>query len=148
MLIFLDIDGVLRRTDSKPYQVDMDCLDAFEGAVRRAPGSEIVISSSWREVMSLDELRDLFSPDIAMRIVGVTPMSQDVEGHRRHQEILAYLEGKSVRPEEWVAIDDQAHHFPGSGCNVLIVDPSRGFDSEAGALLVEYHAAALTEMRA
>jgi hypothetical protein len=82
MLIFLDLDGVLRRTDSTPYRFDSDCRTAFEGALRSIPGAKVVITSSWREVMNLDELRAHFSPDVADRVVGVTPMTQSIDGHR------------------------------------------------------------------
>lgn len=142
MLIFLDIDGVLRRPGSTPYQFEPDCQYAFEDAVRGAYGSEIVITSSWRETMSVDDLRNYFETDIGMRIVGVTPVDPDESGHRRYREILAYLEGKDILPEEWVAVDSEARQFPSSGCNVLRVDPNRGFDGEAAGLLMEYHAEA------
>ncbi|MBW8456939.1 MAG: hypothetical protein K0M58_00620 [Thiobacillus sp.] len=33
----------------------------------------IVVSSTWRHQFTLDQLRARFSPDIAVRIIGVTP---------------------------------------------------------------------------
>lgn len=41
--------------------------------VREMVNNEIVVSSSWRESHSLDELRDFFALDIRLRVVGVTP---------------------------------------------------------------------------
>lgn len=134
-LIFLDFDGVLRRTTSNPSQFDQDCLDNFESAIRQCPVSKIVISSTWRLAMSLKELRSRFSPDVAARIVGVTPENLEEETYERHAEVKAFLEGKNLTALPWVAIDDDPTHFP-QGSPVLFTDPQKGFDAECAARLV------------
>ena len=81
MWIFLDIDGVLvpeKKFDQPVLPKDMIkfdpvCLDEFENVLRRYPTSKIVISSSWREMYSLQTISSLFSPDIAVRVIGVIP---------------------------------------------------------------------------
>ncbi len=65
MYIFLDFDGVLRRLTSEPARFEPELLANFESVVRPFIEVEIVISSAWRLEMSLDELRRLFSPDMA-----------------------------------------------------------------------------------
>lgn len=134
-LIFLDFDGVLRRTTSNPSRFDQDCLDYFESAIRRCDKSKIVISSTWRLAMPLKELRSRFSPDVAARIVGVTPENLEEETYERHAEIKAFLEAKKLTAMPWVAIDDDPTHFP-HGSPVLFTDPLKGFDSECAAKLV------------
>ena len=135
-LIFLDFDGVLRRVTSNPSNFDQDCLDHFESAMRQCPVSRIVISSTWRLAMSLKELRSRFSPDIAARIVGVTPENLQEETYERHAEIQGFLQEKKVTALPWVAIDDDPLHFP-PGSPVLITDPQKGFDAECAARLVK-----------
>lgn len=134
MLIFLDFDGVLRRKQSPLYRLDADCLNAFEQAVRKLPDAEIVITSSWREAFSLERMRGLFSPDIAARIVGVTPIDRRREDHYRYREVLAYMKrnGKSGVP--WVALDDESSHYP-PFANLILIDGQRGFDSHAAERL-------------
>jgi hypothetical protein len=135
-LIFLDFDGVLRRTDSNPSRFDQDCLAQFESAVRRCNVSKIVITSTWRLAIPLKDLRSRFSPDVAARIVGVTPESLDEETYERHAEILAYLEEKRAALVSWIAIDDDPLHFP-PGVPVLLTDPAKGFDTECAERLVK-----------
>ena len=134
MILFLDFDGVLRRSNSPVYEFDRDCVEAFERVMRELPEVEIVITSSWREGFTLAEMRAHFSDDIAARIVGVTPMAQDrTRDQYRYQEVLAYLR-RLGKPSAWVAIDDDPLHYPET-CNVLLVDPERGFDEKAAVCL-------------
>lgn len=135
MFVFLDFDGVLRRLTSVPSVFDSDCLEQFEGALRQCDEVQIVISSSWRLAMGLADLRRRFSPEIAARIVGITPQFLDYEAHVRYREICAYLKHEGQDP--WVAIDDDAEQYPPSA-PMLLVDPDKGFDAECSLRLVEY----------
>lgn len=135
-LVFLDFDGVLRRTTSDPSQFDRDCLEHFETAIRQCPVSKIVITSTWRLAMSVKELRSRFSPDVAARIVGVTPENFDEEAYGRHAEIKMFMGERKVAALPWVAIDDDPSHFP-AGAPVLLTDPNRGFDAGCAAKLVK-----------
>jgi HAD domain in Swiss Army Knife RNA repair proteins len=131
MYVFLDFDGVLRRKQSPLYRLEGDCLRSFEDAVRSLPNVQIVIASSWREAFSLREMRDLFSPDIAGRIVGVTPIEWHRENHHRYREVLAFLKHNGHSRTPWIAIDDEACHYPLGLENLVLVDGSRGFDADA-----------------
>ena len=135
MLLFLDLDGVLRRQDSELYRLEADCLAAFEDTLRWLPEAEVIITSSWREVMPLPQLRALFSDDLRDRIVGVTPLARLRDGHYRHHEVLAYLRLHGLSDGPWIAIDDHPEHYP-AGCEVLLIDPTRGFDRDAARDLV------------
>lgn len=134
MLIFLDFDGVLRRQGSQLYRLETNLVNNLEVIVRELPEVEIVITSSWREVYGLSSLRSHFSSDIADRIVGVTPLSRDVQDFYRYREILAYLKHFHTLQTPWLAIDDDPEHFP-PHAPVLIVDPAKGLDAETALTL-------------
>ncbi len=134
LLIFLDLDGVLRKKDSPLYKLDRDCLQRFEETLRYFPEVEIVITSPWREAFSLTEIRKLFSNDIAQRIVGMTPVAQYLEDHHHYNEVLAYLRQNNNGSQEWIAIDYDPDQYP-PDCNILIIDSNLGFDSQAAQQL-------------
>lgn len=138
IIIFLDFDGVLRRDSSPQAKLDADCLQAFESAVRRLPAdTEIVISSTWRDVFSVKELRALFSPDISTKVVGVTSPLETVGEYQRYREIQRYLRKRGSN-SSWIAIDDQAEDLFPPAAPVLSVDPSVGFDESKPDELVEF----------
>jgi hypothetical protein len=132
LLIFLDLDGVLRRNEAPLHRLEKPLLAVFEEAVRRIPDVQIVITSSWREVIGLAELRRLFSPDVAARIVGVTPFGD----RGRYGEILAYLKEAGAAGLRWVVVDDDPYGYP-RDTPLILVDPSKGFGPEETRKLVE-----------
>lgn len=134
MLLFLDFDGVLRRETSNPSRFDSDCLEIFETVVRQYANLEIVISSTWRLAIPLRELRKLFSPDVAVRIVGITPEIDEEETYERYEEIKSYFAKKSIDNPQWVAIDDNPAHFP-KHIPILLTDSTKGFDDECAIRL-------------
>lgn len=135
ILLFVDFDGVLRRTTAPLYRLEADLVSCFERAVRQIPDARIVISSSWRDALSLTELRSLFSPDVARLIIDVLPADDPREEYPRHAAILRYLK---TAGENGVAIDDDAYHFPEKCRILLLIDGTRGFDAEAAAKLANY----------
>ena len=66
---------MLRRENAPRYRFEKSLFAAFEAVVRRIPDAQIVVTSTWREVVGLTGLRRLFSPDVAEQIVGVTPFA-------------------------------------------------------------------------
>ena len=136
MLIFLDIDGVLRRIGSPLDVLDADCLGRFEAVVRAHPQVQIVISSSWRLLYRLDDIRARFAPDIGARIIGETPWLEDRRQASRADEVLAYLASFDGMPR-WVALDDQPEVFADRGLAdcVIPLDGATGFDAVAVAQL-------------
>jgi hypothetical protein len=132
VLIFLDFDGVLRRKDAPLYRFEKLLRLAFEDAVRRIPGGEIVVTSTWREVAGLADLRKLFSRDVAERMVGVTPIGEG----GRYREILTYLRATGAEGRRFVVVDDDPQSFP-RGVPLLLVDPAKGFGAEEAEKLVE-----------
>jgi len=113
MILFLDFDGVLHpEHDGEPTPADQAfChLPQFEAVMRDFPLVEIVISSMWRYQFSLDELRARFSPDIAVRIIGKTALTERIADKylpaRREGEILDWLAATGCTDSPWVALDD------------------------------------------
>jgi hypothetical protein len=114
-VIFLDFDGVLH-----PYPCTYQEL--FEGIALLAPvlhnfqdQTEIVISSSWREHHTLDELRVHFPVGIRPMLVGMTPVLQEPHAagvyYERQREIEAWLRLHRPVGTPWLAIDDWAAGF-------------------------------------
>lgn len=134
MILFLDLDGVLRRRNSPLYGLDRDLVANLEGVLRALPGVQVVITSSWREAFSLAELRKHFAADISPRIVGVTPSSKRRDGFCRHREVLAYLKRNGTAGDSWVAVDDDREHYPPEA-PVLLVDSAVGLDGSMAAEL-------------
>ena len=149
MWVFLDIDGVLvpeKKFDKRVLQKDIikfdpGCLNEFENVLRRYPKTKIVISSSWREMYSLQKISSLFSPDIGMRVIGVTPYLHPIvietNQHIRQQGVLEYLRQKNEKNPQWVAIDDIAEFYePGSP--VIVTDAYHGFNHNSARILDRY----------
>lgn len=112
VVLFLDFDGVLHHffpiaDSSDAGNQHFAFLPNFEQAVRACQRDvEIVISSTWRKLYPLDQIKQHFSPDIAEKIIGVTPVL-DLGNARgsRQIEVEAWL--KDNRPHsQWVGIDD------------------------------------------
>ena len=76
IVLFVDFDGV---THPEPcLRIDEFCfLPLIEQVLREHIDLDVVISSSWRHEHSLDQLRGFFSPDVAQRVVGVTPSNKN-----------------------------------------------------------------------
>ena len=113
MILFVDIDGVLHPDPPQPDQ-RLRSLPRLVEVLRDHPQVEVVISSLWREHLSLEQLRDLFPVDLRERIIDVTPIAERIDGWlpaRREGEILEWLEASGRAGESWLAIDDQKWQF-------------------------------------
>ena len=140
-VLFLDFDGVMHPEfchESKHFVH----LDTFETVMRAAPHIELVISSTWRQKRTLDELRALFTADVAARIVGATPLYAQLEevpdtllGYEREAECRAWLRQHGRAAQEWLALDDRSWNFRPFTPHVFLVDGEVGLDADAAAKL-------------
>ncbi len=139
MYIFLDIDGVLVKEDAPGAEIDLDeelmkfddnCLILFENVVHKYDQSQIVISSSWIEICTIETIQSLFSKTVAKKILGATPRLSHPIKYFRHQEVFDYLKQNHC-DAPWVAIDDIAEHYP-PDAPVIVTNPYKGFDKIAG----------------
>jgi HAD domain in Swiss Army Knife RNA repair proteins len=134
-LVFLDFDGVMHPVGCDPERHFCQ-RDLFEEVMREHPDVRIVISSTWRQAYPMAELKRLFSPDIAQRIIGKTPTHEDEsEEHIRYREIGQVLQNPKVAGARWIAIDDSDFEFPDGCPNLLLCSGERGFDAEASRQL-------------
>jgi Domain of unknown function (DUF4419)/HAD domain in Swiss Army Knife RNA repair proteins len=143
--IFLDIDGVLVKEEvfteinleeDLPH-LDESCANWFAETVRRYPHTKIVISSSWREIYSLEVIKSVFPKDIADRIEGITPLYNRPVKFFRYQQVLDYLETHDALEQPWVAIDDIREHYPPQVL-VIVTNPYVGFNETSAEELARF----------
>jgi len=129
MILFLDFDGVLHPiSGSNPFQPA--CVFELETVIHHFPSLEIVVTLSWREEKSMEELIALVGPVIGKRIIGTTPIMDDpFLHHTRYHEVMAYLACLPEQDRVWVAIDDEVGNYPPE-MPVLIVDRHTGLTNQ------------------
>ncbi len=126
--VFLDFDGVLnsmphlyaieKTNKDKPYelwideQIDPVAVERLNTLLERS-GAHVVISSTWRRIHHIDELRSMLTRrgfKYKDRVIGTTPTRwRDQEGVRQYRgdEIQEWLSG---HPEvtAFVILDDES----------------------------------------
>jgi len=150
MWVFLDIDGVLvpeKNFDSSNANEDMFlkfdpiCLKLFEDILEAHPDVLVGISSSWRDLFTLEAVKSFFSQNIAARIIGFTPLldseNDDVYLDYRYKEIQEFLKLQNASADDWVAINDRREYYP-SETKVVVTNSYYGFDKNAALALEEY----------
>lgn len=140
-ILFLDFDGVMHPEfchESKHFVH----LENFEAVMRAAPHVDLVISSTWRQKRSLDELKALFSTDVAARIIGATPLYAQLEdvpdalvGYEREAECKKWLHQHGRTTQEWLAVDDRSWNFRPFNSHVFLVNGEVGLDADAAVKL-------------
>lgn len=96
------------------------------------PPANLSCGSTWRETRTLSELKALFSSDVALRIIGVTPRWTEIQDNAtygayvRQAEIEAWLRTASRTWEQWLAVDDQPHWFRPFCKNLLVTNGATG----------------------
>jgi hypothetical protein len=135
-ILFLDFDGVLHPNPSTT--ADHFCLlERFESVMRQFPKVRIVIASAWRQTHSLNEIREIFSQDIAARIIGATPELEetDEDEYVRFKEIREYVRNNSLTDRQWIALDDSGFEFPARCDNLVLCNSRYGLDPNAAEAL-------------
>lgn len=111
-IIFLDFDGVLNNyaavfvalAEGRAQAIDRACVARLNRLVE-ASDADVVVSSSWRELHSLEELRAILEAHgFRGQVIDVTP---SYSGEPRGHEIEAWLAHHA--PEaRFVILDDNA----------------------------------------
>nr|CBA29850.1 hypothetical protein Csp_A14220 [Curvibacter putative symbiont of Hydra magnipapillata] len=137
----MDFDGVMHPEfchESKHFMH----LETFETVMRAVPHVDLVISSTWRYKRSLEQLKALFSGDVAARIVGVTrPYGQleDVPDvlvdYEREAECRSWLGQHGRTTQEWLAVDDRSWNFRPFNPHVFLVNGEVGLNANAATKL-------------
>ncbi len=116
-IVFLDFDGVLNSLNEivfdKHAEFNRDAMGRLNDIVREA-NAKVVISSSWRVIHSIDELRQILKESgFQGEVIGVTPVFShqnavglaDV-GMIRCREIQAWLDAHPHPVASFVCLDD------------------------------------------
>lgn len=109
VFIFLDFDGVLHNAhplENNPENQNFYYLSNFENTIRKYENVRIVIASSWRCSFTLEQLRSVFSEDIAELIIDKTPDLNSFEDGSRLKEVKAWLQFNGYDKHKWIGIDD------------------------------------------
>lgn len=131
-VLFLDFDGVLHPEhchESKHF-----CrMPILEDALRQVPETKVVITSTWRLERNLTDLRQMFSPDIANMIQGVTPRYCDLQNvpnilvsYQREAECRAWLRSNNLPHCNWLAVDDRSWLYRPFCKSLLLVNGRDG----------------------
>lgn len=134
-VLFLDFDGVTHGEPCMEHNY-MSNLHLIESVLREFPNLQIVISSTWRDHYTLDELKDMFCHDIKERIIGVTPSIKNpsptwlpgsAPDHERQWEIETWMKANRPWGTPWLAIDDRPYWFQETCKDLLITNSKFGF---------------------
>ena len=135
--IFLDFDGV---THSEPCPDTSKLFSKLPmiAEVLTRYDVEVVVSSSWRCVYTIDEIRNRFALGIAHLIVGVTPDLSKPDGSwippssgaARQAEIEQWMKANRHWSQPWIAVDDRASWFQPDCKNLLCTDRETGFTDQ------------------
>jgi hypothetical protein len=94
--------------------------------------AQIIISSTWRDTRTLGELQNLFAPDVALRVVGVTPAWRELEvtvyRYQRQAEVEAWLKVNRSPWDRFAVLDDRAWLFSPFYAPLLKCNPATGLD--------------------
>jgi hypothetical protein len=132
--LFLDFDGVLHPTSHGSLLFFNAHL--LEEVFPTYP-CHIVISSSWRFHLNLDELKQRLPDKIRPWIVGVTGEAY-MGQYSRYHEIVGYLYDREKHLANWKALDDAWVEFP-QGCeNLIRCNPNTGITVPEVKLLIDW----------
>ncbi len=130
--LFLDFDGVLHPTAHGSALFSQ--LPLLE-KVLEGLSCQMVISSSWRFHVDLNQLRKYFSNDLQAKVVGVTG-DPYVGAYARFHEINSYVSDNGIT--DWRALDDSNLEFP-KGCPQLIrCNPNTGLSATEVKLIEQW----------
>jgi hypothetical protein len=142
-ILFLDFDGVLNSTrwsGLRPIRgllppelatqaleeerLDPMCVDRLQRLVRET-GVHIVVTSTWRQKMSVSEMISMFAlyGFIDAPIIGVTPDLRASANRTRGIEVAEWLEANQLTSIPYVCLDDDADFI---GLPLVQTDPDLG----------------------
>ncbi len=119
-VLFVDFDGVLHPTTHGSNLLSQ--LPLLEYAIE-SHDCALVISSSWRFHLEMEDLKKHFSSSVQNKIVGVTGDAY-IGAYARFHEINAYVDLHGV--SDWRALDDSYWEFPDKCPNLIRCNPNTG----------------------
>ena len=136
-IIFLDIDGVLNSNQWLRHRIDVLKRDRiYNGDFPKGTVNElnyliekydfkIVISSSWREQKTIEELKHHFiNEGIKSEIIGSTPILRNTRGN----EIQKWLDETQFNIESYIILDDN-NDMELLSENLVLIDSDTGLNA-------------------
>ena len=144
LLLFLDIDGVLHKSNTGHLNFIDNLAEVISSLEEKDKNLviQIVISSNWKDSLSLEDLKETLTI-LKERIIDVTP---DCERHehnqydKREKEIEKWLKNNSKnfpRNFKFLAIDDDKKIFSSSFKNVFFTETKHGLDETTSQKLLK-----------
>lgn len=135
LLLFLDIDGVLHKSNTGHLNFINNLVEVIYTLEKKDENLvvQIVISSNWKDSLSLEDLKETLIL-LKERIIGVTPNCERAEHNqydKREKEIEKWLKNnvkKYPRNFKFLAIDDDKKIFSPSFKNVFFTETKHGLD--------------------
>lgn len=159
-IIFLDFDGVMDTESYDSYLVNNnipnvdeygpvfapECVKTLEN-ILNATGAQIVVSSTWKECMTLEEIREMWKKrNLPGYILDVTP---NVNPHFRGDEINAWLERQKEECLYAIIDDMDASQFTKEQLAFLAqTNPWVGMDEETEQRVLYLMRHEITELQA
>lgn len=132
MILFLDFDGVLHPFPMGPDDKHLSAVASLWRILEKNPELSVVITSTWRERHTLEELVALLSANgggqFKHRFVGVTPTLEgaDYIPGVRQREIESWLANHAPQNAPYIILDDIEDYFDSNCRNLYLVDGSIG----------------------
>lgn len=128
-ILFLDFDGVLH---PDPPNVEFPLWsrsELLQEWLDRHADIDVVVSSTWRNTRTLEEIQCLLPPGLARRIVGVTPKNED-ENYTRQVECESWMRQHRDPWVQWIALDDRSWNFRPFEKRLVLTNRATGLVSE------------------
>lgn len=140
MILFLDFDGVLHPDPCLDEQLFQN-VPRLAQAVVEFPEASIVLSTSWRTFLGLEQLVRPLDGELRRRVIGVTPRFADFSApralvpYRRQAECVQWLKENGMDDAAWIALDDRPSWFEPYCDNLIVCDALVGFNEESAGRL-------------
>jgi HAD domain in Swiss Army Knife RNA repair proteins len=134
MILFLDFDGVLHPDPCTDRARLFERAPPLAAALAPFASLSIVLSTSWRTHDGLDGLVARLPAALGARVIGVTPLFQDIRceprwtPYRRQAECLHWLARNGRDDGEWIALDDRPSGFEPYCERLLLCRSDTGLD--------------------
>jgi hypothetical protein len=135
VILFLDFDGVLHPDPCREAQRLFEHAPRLAHLLEAFPEVSVVLSTSWRNGRSIDDLVAPLVAPLRERVIGVTPTFGDFAAaprlvpYRRQAECLQWLADQGEPDRPWLALDDRASLFEPYCDRLIECDSRRGFDA-------------------
>lgn len=134
-ILFLDFDGVLHPFPMSPHDQHFSQVAYLWTILDSNPQLSVVITSTWRETHSLEQLIELLNPpsQYVARFIGVTPVLEDLHNYVagvRQTEIESYLTSNNMEKNTYIVLDDIEEYFHSHFKNLYLVDGTHGLTQE------------------